>query len=51
MKAQLHRVSHILHRHLNNDDVTATFKRTLIMIAVGIWLAFALCAMIAWGLR
>ena len=51
MKAQRNRISHVLHRHLNNGDVTAMLRRTLITIAVIIWIVFALCVMIAWGLR
>jgi len=51
MKSQLNRVSHILHRHLNDGDVSAMLRRTLVAVAVGIWIAFALAVMIAWGLR
>ena len=44
-------ISHILRAHLNSGDVSAMLKRTLIAVAVGLWLVFALCMMIAWGLR
>ena len=50
-KATRNRLVHVLHRRLNNGDVTAMFKRTLVAVAVGIMAAFALAVMIAWGLR
>ena len=51
MKSKQNRISHILRAHLNGGDVSAMLKRTLIAVAVGLWLVFALCVMIAWGLR
>jgi len=45
MKAMKNRMSHVLHRYLND------FKRTLIALAVGIWIAFGLCVALALGLR
>ena len=51
MKAMKNRISHVLHRHLNNGDVTTMFRHALIVLAVGIMVAFALCVMLAWGLR
>ena len=44
-------IENIFHRHLNNGDVSAMLRRTLIMVAVVIWLAFALCVLLVWGLR
>jgi len=51
MKSKLNRINHILHRHLHDGDVSAMLHRTLIAIAVGILLVFALCIALAWGLR
>lgn len=48
---KLNHISHILHAHLNDGNVTAMFKRTLIAVAVDIMAVFALCIMIAWGVR
>jgi len=36
-------IENIFHRHLNNSDVFAMFRRTLITVAVVIWLVFASC--------
>ena len=50
MKAKSNRLSHILHRHFHNGDATAMLRRTLIAVAVGLWLIFMLCVLLAWGL-
>lgn len=51
MKAQRNRLAHILHAHLHDGDVTAMLRRTLIAVAIIIWLAFAVCVLLAWGMR
>ncbi len=51
MNAKQNRVVNFLHNHLNNGDVTAMLRRTLIGVAVGIWLVFMLCVLLAWRMR
>ena len=51
MKAKQNQVSRILHLHLNNGDVSAMLRRTLISVALGLWLACVLGALLAWGLK
>ena len=51
MKSKQNRISHILRAHLNGGDVSAMLKRTLITVAVGIWVAFMACILLVWGLR
>lgn len=51
MKSQLHRINHILHTYLHDGNVSAMLKRTLIAVAVGIWIVFVMCVLLVWGLR
>ncbi len=51
MKATRNRLTHILHRHLNDGDLTLMLRRFLIAVAVGLWLACVLGALLAWSLR
>lgn len=44
------RLTYVLRQHLNGGDVSAMLKRTLIVIAVGIWIAFAACVLLVWSL-
>lgn len=51
MKTKFNRVNHVLRVRLHNGDVSAMLKRTLIAVAIIIWVVFMSCMLLAWGVN
>lgn len=51
MKTKYNQIINVLRNDLNGGDISYMLRRTLIAVAVGIWVACALAVLIAWGLK